>query len=379
MIHPDATITSLINEELDKLYNATAGKMLKQIGELSMAQSGFMQKALVELDEEVSRLEQTDQPMKSNNAHLKKTLSEYAKLLIITQSLLQAIGPTVENTGHTVAMPAVTAKVFLSISSKLAEQGVNPIRSISSFRSVLVKSGIPWEFPDVVAITEKFTSTQAWIDRLEKWGKGYADLAEASIKAGLEQGWGPRYTADIMRTFAQNIPQSAAENLTRTLQLTAYREGSLAMENVNGRFIIKKIRIATLDVRTCLSCISLHGTELAPGQRVDDHYRGRCSEYYVVPGGPERPLVMQVDSPSGGRRLVPFQPGEQWFNGLTRERQLMQASFAKSPGKYNAYLAGHPLSSFVLEHVDDVFGRQIVENSIKGAFGSELAQSFYVK
>lgn len=379
MIQEDATLTSLINDELDKGYKATAGKMLLQIGQLSTSPSSFMQRAMLELDEEAERLESSGQKMSNDNPSLKKALSEYTRLLLLTQALIAANAPKIEESGLIVAAPAVTSKVFLSISGNIFSSGGNPIRSMSTFESILGRTGIKWVMPDIVDIAKKFTSTKAWIDRMERWGKGYADLARASILAGLENGWGPRYTAAIMRTFATGIPQAAAENLTRTLQLTAYREGSLAMEAVNGRFIIKKIRIATLDVRTCLSCISLHGTELEPGARVDDHYRGRCSEYYVVPGGLERPQYMQVDSPSGGRRLVPFQSGEQWFAGLPHQRQLIQASFKKSPGKMNAYLAGHPLSSFVLEHIDDVFGRQIVENSIIGAFGSELAQSFYVK
>jgi hypothetical protein len=378
MLPKDATLTSLINDELDKLYRATAGKLLLQVNTLSYSQSGFVQRSLNELDEEVERLETDEKDLKPTNAVLQKTLGEYAKVLLLTQSLIAAMAPTIEDTGISVAPSAVTSKVFINISERLAKSGTNPIKSLGTFTTTLDKMGIPWSVPDVLTVTDKFTSSPAWISRLEKWGQGYADMAEASIKAGLEQGWGPRYTASIMRTYAQNIPQAAAENLTRTLQLTAYREASLAMEAANGRFISKKIRIATLDQRTCLSCVSLHGTDLQPGERVDDHYRGRCSEYYVVPGGPDRPSSMQVDSPSGGRRLVPFQSGEEWFNSLSRERQLMQSSFSKSPGKYNAFLAGNPLSTFVKEHVDDIFGRQIVERSLIDAFGSG-AKDFYVK
>jgi hypothetical protein len=148
------------------------------------------------------------------------------------------------------------------------------------------------------------------------------------------------------------------------------------MERLNGKYVIKKIRIASLDTRTCLSCIALHGTELAAGQRVDDHYRGRCSEYYVVPGGDPTPKFMQTDSPSGGRKLVKFQSGLDWFNGLPPARQKLQSSFAKSPGKYNAFLAGTPLSDFVAEHTDDVFGNQIIENSLTGMFGDQASQYY---
>jgi hypothetical protein len=59
-------------------------------------------------------------------------------------------------------------------------------------------------------------------------------------------------------------------------------------------------------------------------------------------------------------------------------RQKLQASFVKSPGKWNAFLAGTPLSAFVTSHIDDVFGNQVVENSLVGMFGDN-AQQYYVR
>jgi hypothetical protein len=173
------------------------------------------------------------------------------------------------------------------------------------------------------------------------------------------------------------MPVSAADNLMRTLQLTSYREASLAMEELNGKYILHKIRIAALDTRTCLTCISLHGTELEPGERVDDHYRGRCTEYYVVPGGKPFPDFMQADSTPGQRNFVPFQNGEDWFNGLPEARQKLQASFVGGPGKWNAFKAGTPLRAFVAEHHDKVFGRQVVEHSLTSLFGAKQAATFY--
>lgn len=372
------TVTEFINKQLDKQYNSTAGRMLAQIRAMSMSPTSQMQMALRELDDEMQQADKEHRPVTIEDPVVRKTLNNYKDVLLATQILLLANAAGIEDTGGNVAPAAVTAKVFLAITTQIITEGGDPTLALARYQSILSKQGIQWNVPTTMSV-ERFVDSAEWIARMEKWGEGYATLTRNTLLNGIQSGWGPSKIAEALRQHAQNIPMSAAENLTRTLQVTAYRESCLAMEKVNGRFILRKIRIATLDQRTCLSCISLHGSELAAGQRVDDHYRGRCSEYYVVPGGAPTPSVMQVDSPSGGRRFVPWQSGEEWFASLPRERQLAQASFAASPGKYNAYLAGNPLSAFVTEHQDNVFGNQVLENSIVGAFGEEQAQQYYVK
>ena len=148
------------------------------------------------------------------------------------------------------------------------------------------------------------------------------------------------------------------------------------MEVANSEFIEGKIRIATIDSRTCLSCISLHGTPMKLGERVDDHYRGRCSEFYQVLGGPKTPTMMQADSQPGERNFVPYQDGEGWFASLPASRQAQQASFLNSPAKLRAYLDGVPLSAFRGDHTDEVFGAQTVEQSLVGALG-DTAEQYY--
>lgn len=131
-------------------------------------------------------------------------------------------------------------------------------------------------------------------------------------------------------------------------------------------------------VHNCLSCIALHGTKLQPGQKVEDHYRGRCTEYYQVPGEPEFPEYMQVDSTPGNRKFEKFQKGEDWFANLSPERRAQQFSFIRSPGKLNAYNDGMPLSLFVGDHIDPVFGHQFIENTLTKAVGND-AEKYYVR
>jgi hypothetical protein len=88
---------------------------------------------------------------------------------------------------------------------------------------------------------------------------------------------------------------------------------------------------------------------------------------------------MQADSTPGNRKFVPFQTGEEWFASLSPERQQQQASFKATPAKYKAYLDGHPLSEFVGEHTDDVFGIMSIEKSLKEALGEEKASGYYLR
>ena len=330
------------------------------------------------LDEEAAELEQREENFTADNPVLNDVMRRHLQVLLTTQLLILANDKLIELSAYEVALQAVTAKVFNMISTQIVTAGGDPMApgAITQFRTLLASKGIPWHIPDLTFFTDQaaisFVDTAEWIAKMEKWGTGYAALTKQVIVDGIRNGWNPLEIARVMRTHAINMPISASDNLMRTLQLTSYREASLAMERINGKFIQSKIRIAMLDNRTCLACISLHGTELKPGQRVDDHYRGRCSEYYITLGG-ELPTIMQADSTPGNRKFVPFQKGEDWFKSLPLERQRLQNSFVSSPGKWNAYQAGTPLNDFVTEHIDPVFGRQIVEDSLVGIFGTDAS------
>jgi hypothetical protein len=85
---------------------------------------------------------------------------------------------------------------------------------------------------------------------------------------------------------------------------------------------------------------------------------------------------MQADSLPGKRNFVKWQTGEEWFAGLSPERQAQQASFLKSPAKLKAYKDGVPLSEFVGDHEDSVFGHQVIEKSLVNTVGKP--EKYYV-
>jgi stress response protein YsnF len=374
---PDTnSVQGFANKTLSAAYVKTARPMLEQTHALFNAQGSRMQQSLKDLDDEAQQLQENDERMTADNAQLQQTLGVYNDTLNTTSELINVNSPSIQETGQKIAVPVVTAKVFINLSTGLIQSGQNPIstQALGFYGQELARIGITWNTPQSFAAG--YTTSQAWIDRMNNWGDGYADLARNSILQGFDNGWGPLRTASYMRQTAEGLPVHAAENITRTLQLTSFRDASLAMELANSQAIVKKIRIATLTNTTCLTCVSLHGTEVPLGERVHDHNRGRCSEFYVVPNGPETPQFMQADSLPGQRKFVPYQTGEEWFSGLSPQRQAEQASFVSTPAKLRAFQEGTPLSAFVTERTDDVFGLQVVENSLVGAIG-DAAEGFY--
>jgi hypothetical protein len=374
------TLTEYINRALDKQYTSLFANVLKQIRTLSTARNAPIQRALLDLDNEAKRLVDENKRIDPENPALKNAITQHQNSLVATATLIQSNDDAIQNAAVRLAVAAVTSKVFTSLAGVMVEQGIDPVseRALGSYVSILAGRNIKWLAPTGVDFARGFVDSAAWISKMEGWGAGYAGLTRDVILDGISKGWSPLKVAQEMRKHAENIPTHAADNLMRTLQLTSYREASAAMELVNGAYLRGKVRIATLDERTCISCISLHGTPLKVGERVDDHYRGRCSEFYQTIGGPDFPDTMQADSKPGQRNFVPFQTGEEWFNSLSPERQAMQRSFMNNPAKLKAFNSGIPLSDFVGDHIDPVFGHQTVELSLIKAIGDD-ANKFYTR
>lgn len=372
------TITQYANKALDAVYQRTAGRMLAQIGALATSQNGRMQSALKKLDEEAQRLKKDDKRLTPDNPVLKNALGEYENTMETAARLIQANDNQIQDAGIAIASAAVTAKVFLGLSGQVMQDGGNPVspQAVKFYGEQIEQQGLVWNAISTLDTVTSYVDSPAWIARMEGWGKGYADLTRDIILKDIQNGAGPIATARHLRQVAEGLPVSASESLTRTLQLTSYREASLAMETANDGYILGKIRIAELDDRTCISCIALHGTPLEVGQRVDDHYNGRCTEFYQVPGGDKYPKYMQADSQAGARQFVPFQSGVDWFASLSPDRQAEQASFLNSPAKLRAYRDGTPLTEFIGDHEDSVFGHQFVERSLIDILGED-AEKYY--
>ena len=140
------SINEVANLALDKLYLQTAGPVLKQINAITHAPNSPLQQALRELEDEAQRLEAGGYPLLPSNAVLLKVLGILEKTYEATAMLLQSADNKVEAGGRSVALPAVTAKVFNNLSQSQIKQGIDPLspQSLSFYLSTLKDMNVPW-------------------------------------------------------------------------------------------------------------------------------------------------------------------------------------------------------------------------------------------
>jgi hypothetical protein len=328
MLPPIETTGGLVRGLLNRGFTGSAGRVLAVLAENTL--SGTVQQRLKDLEVEARRLDEAGERLQPDNAVLATFWRDYDSVL---RKNAQAI---------TVAASDIQAS-GVQVAGEAARQLALPGLSDADLDVI----GIRWNKPDPEAVNllVNYADHPAWAAELAKYGDDALSIAQNQAVLGIVNGWNPIRTAYVIRDAVEGYSLSQAENLMRTLQLTSYRSASAIQSAANSDIITRRIRVAVLDDRTCMSCIALHGTELKPGERVDDHHRGRCTALDEVIGFPRQ-----------------VQSGEDWFNSLPEERQLIIAG----PGKLEAIQSGRArLRDFVHVYEDPVFGRMVREGSLK--------------
>lgn len=336
------SVTDLINNLLDRGYNSTVQPVLSAVA--NSTTTGLMQRRLDELQAEAERLATAGEKLDPQNPILRALLADMETTMQGNARLLDtAAAPLQSSAGDAAA----------TIQRQLALPGVTDAQ--------LTRLGIGWNRPDPEAIARlvQYAQSDAWQNELARYGSGAIETITNQAIRGIVSGWGPIRTAREITRLTQTIPTYQANNLLRTLQLTAYRDATAANQTANRDIAQRVIRIAALDLRTCLACIDQHGEVLWDSEtsaslvvpRVNDHHSGRCTSFIEIKGYSWN-----------------IQRGSDWFASLPPERQRQQASFASNPGKYEAYASGQlQLSDFVGTYHDPVFGDMLREASLKGA------------
>ena len=362
------SIKEISDDALDIKFRKMVTPLLKQISAITNKQNSAMQKLLADIEQEAERLESEDRKLTPDNPYIKEFVDKMEKTFETVARLILTVDDDIESggieIGQFLSLLTVSAQVFqVNVKSPASvNQG-----SVDVLLEALSSQGMEWNYYRGNSLQEliNFVQKDAWISKMNSWASGYADAINQSLVNSFSRGESPSAMARKMRQIATNMPVTASENLTRTLQLTSYREASRASYLANSTYLEYKIRYAKLDYKTCPACVGLHGTILKLDERVDDHYRGRCTEWVKIKGGKSYPDTMQADSTPGNRNYTKFQTGEEWFSSLSPERQKQQIAFQKSPGLYDAYKSGIPLSEFAKDRHDDVFGNQVVVKSLK--------------
>lgn len=338
---PASSPMGMVRELLDKGYNTTAVKVIRVVSDA--VTDGTIAKRLDELQAEAQRLEALGQKLDSDNPI-------YRTLIQDLQPMLKATARKLNNEAETLVSGAIEA------SGTLTRQMALPNVTDEQLRAV----GIGWNKPDPNAIKSAVDVAQgeAWANELARYPDMSTDVVQNQMLKGIISGWNPVRTARLISDTVQNVPVAYANTLMRTLQLSSYRKATAQYQLANADILVYQIRIATLDDRTCLACIALHGTRMPVGAVVADHHNGRCTSIAIVRGR-ERTVTT----------------GAEWFGSLPEDRQKRIAGTAN----YEAIKAGAVnLGQFAKRYDDPVFGEMIGQSSLVGLLGDE-AKKFYPK
>lgn len=222
----------------------------------------------------------------------------------------------------------------------------------------LARIGVAWKTPDPEAVSNliNYATSDAWQAEIKKFAASATNDALRVVTRGMVEGWNPLKTARALADAVEGMPLNRASTMMRTLQLSSYRKSLTTYHMANADIFSHKIRVATLDPRTCMSCVALHGTRMRLDEDIVDHHGGRCSAIAIING-----VAREI------------QTGEDWFDNLPENRQRQQMGDAA----FAAYQEGAiALKDFVHKYDDPVFGSMVREASLKQMLGDD-AKAYY--
>lgn len=177
------------------------------------------------------------------------------------------------------------------------------------------------------------------------------------ILTGRSGDWMIQQVAqDVALTYAR------AETIMRTESIRVYRHASRETYRANREVVGTWVWTATLDSRTCIACILMHGTEHAVDSIQDGHPRCRCA---MVPRTRTWEDILGPDLAGDGpwedtRPALPS--GSDWFQAQPpgTQRDML------GPEKYRAWQDGEfGLDDLVARTHSPRWGTQRTERSLK--------------
>lgn len=141
----------------------------------------------------------------------------------------------------------------------------------------------------------------------------------STLIRGIALGDNPRDAARTMLSRVEggfNGGRARALVIARTEMLDAHRASAQAQDLANAESLAGWQWVATLDTRTCPSCLSQHGTVhpvADPGPM--DHQQGRCARLPKAKSW--RDLGFDIDEPADI-----FPDAQAWFEGLPANDQV---------------------------------------------------------
>ena len=132
----------------------------------------------------------------------------------------------------------------------------------------------------------------------------------------------PQLVAPVVQAIGDDLERGGVLGLAiNSLVLEAERleaEGlKLTAANPVYRAFVQDVRHETLDARTCLACIALHGTKYPPGTSLDAHPNGRGVMVAVAKGFAMPQQWRVVDG-----QTISANTGREWWGALPPDAQF---------------------------------------------------------
>lgn len=337
--NPD-TSAALIRRLLDRGYTDATDAVIRAI--VTNGSSGVLDQRLRELDAEVARLASEGKKFDPNNPVVRALLADFDDVMRVNGALVNSVAADVQWIGANAAGPVVR---------QLALPGFSD--------ADLARIGIAWNVPnpDAVASVVDMVTSDAFGELMSQYVTGTSLQARNVLINGFVAGRGSLANARAFRQAIQGLPAHNANTVLRTLELTAFRNAQVVHRVENAHILEYQIRIATLDDRTCMSCVAQHGEELPIDARIDDHHAGRCTSITKVRG---------LQAPE-------VETGVVWFGRQSESRQRTMMGNAAFDAWKDGAIA---ISDYPQQYSDPVFGTMIREASLKGMIG-EQAKEYY--
>lgn len=333
------TAAELMSRLLDRGYERAAAAVLDAL--TSQMTRGLMRTRLQQLQTEAQRLQAAGLAMEADNPVLRAFLADF-------EQAARAGGALIDGAAESMRQAGITAANDITVQ---LSAGMSPAQ--------LAQVGIRWNMPSPEALQRivDLVDSDAFAQEIARYGRGLVEVVRNTAIRGIVSGLNPLAIAEQVTLAAQNIPQSYANQILRSLQLSAYRAATTATYVANADILEPyAIRIAVLDSRTCMGCVARHGERIPLGAGVSDHRNGRCTSVAPLRG-----------------RTLSIRSGVDWFASLPEARQRAQMGTAA----YNAWRAGAlELSQLAGRTTDPLFGEVVTQASLRGILG-DAARQYY--
>ena len=279
-----------------------------------------------------------------------RNLTEYQKLLLNVENEMRDFAAIVRNEAGTIQDQAI-----LTGSDAAAQMA----QDFSGNLATVVEGMWNRPAPETLQSVINYVDGAAYREKASAFGENAAQSIADTILTGVAQGKNPRTIAGIMSNWF-NVPYAWAENSVRTVQIYGFREANHQSYEANPDVLNGWIWIAALDSRTCMSCISQHGSKHDLSERLNDHDSGRCTPAPWVKGTTWPDLMIT---------------GPNWFESQPESYQQQQMGGAM----YNAWSAGAiGWTEMSQVYHSDIYGDMLRETSVVGVLGSNAPQ-YYVR